>query len=460
MSNNNKFLNNKNKKKASSYGEISKSFLMINIFAVFCAIVLFIFLLLIENKVIGNRYKGQEHVLESTLTELDNLQRYIFENELTTSDIERIDNWVFNRRNVLLIIYDNDDVIYDSSLGSEKPEKITEADEGFRLPARYHPKYSLDFADKTVSCDIISFSDMRARFIYATLQFTLCFLLILVIILYNFYKMTNYYKILETDARKIENGDLNHRITIKGHGRLTALADAMERMRVSIIERHEKENELIESSHKLVRSMSHDLRTPLTILIGYLEILSGKKYKDEETRDVYIDKCRDKAYQIKYLSDRLFEYFLAFSTEEDALHPLIYDKNVFSELIEDYVFTLNEKEFDLNYSPDGGSDYYIAMDIQLIRRVMDNLFSNITKYGDKEKPVDINVFNNGQQLIFSFSNYKIKNPTEVVSTNIGLSVSEKIISMHKGSLEVKRDGERFKVIVKLPIAQNRAELEN
>ncbi|MCC8015114.1 MAG: HAMP domain-containing histidine kinase [Eubacterium sp.] len=447
------------KKKAIGSSDISRRFLFANIFAVLCAIILFVFLLLIENRVIGNRYTGQDYVLESTLQEVEQLQKYIFENELTTEDIDEIDQWVFNRRNVFLIIYDNGKVIYDSTYGLDRPKEADEEND-VMLPTRYHPKYSLEFLDKTVSCDFLTFLNMRARFIYGTFQFAICCLLVLAIVIFNFYKITSYYKTLEEDARKIEGGDLNHKITIKGHSRLSALADAMERMRVSIIERHEKERELIESSHNLVRSMSHDLRTPLTILIGYLEILSGKKYKDEETRDIYIDKCKDKAYQIKYLSDRLFEYFLAFSTEEDTLHPLIYEKNVFSQLIEDYVFTLNEKEFDLNYSPDQGNNYFISMDIQLMRRVMDNVFSNITKYGDKEKPVDISVFNNGEELVFSFSNYRRKNLAEVESTNIGLSVSEKIISMHKGSLEIKKGSETFKVTVKLPIAETRSELEN
>lgn len=70
------------------------------------------------------------------------------------------------------------------------------------------------------------------------------------------------------------------------------------------------------------------------------------------------------------------------------------------------------------------------------------------------------MFNNGEELVFSFSNYRRKNLAEVESTNIGLSVSEKIISMHKGSLEIKKGSETFKVTVKLPIAETRSELEN
>ncbi|MCD8157485.1 MAG: HAMP domain-containing histidine kinase [Clostridiales bacterium] len=450
--------------KREKYGEIGKRMLMINVFAIMSAVLLFCFLFMIENKVIGDRFKAQEYVAENTIHEIGALQEFINEKQLTTKDIDEIDDWVYNRRNVMLIIYDEGKVIYDSTLGKGGQDGLEEENtkliSGENTPENFPHKYTLDFADKTVKIDFISFFDMRARFIYVTFQFCICFLLILIIVLFNVFKMANYYTTLEADARKIEEGDLNHNITVKGYGRLSSVASAMERMRVSIIERHEKENELIESSHNLVMSMSHDLRTPLTILIGYLEILSGKKYKDEETRDVYIDKCKEKAYQIKQLSDRLFEYFLAFSTNEEDLHTQIYDKNVFSELMEDYIFTLNENGFKLDYSKDSGKDYFIALDIQLMRRVMDNLFSNINKYADKDMSVNINVFNNGHQLIFSFSNYIRKNLAEVESTNIGLEVCKKIILRHKGNLDIFKEEGQFKVIIKLPVTRNRAELEN
>ncbi|MCD8089076.1 MAG: HAMP domain-containing histidine kinase [Clostridiales bacterium] len=450
--------------KRDKYGEFGKRLIFINLAAVISAVMLFCFMFIIENKVIGDRFKAQEYVSKNTVHEVEDLQEYITAHSLTTKDIDEIDDWVYNKRNVLLIIYDGGRVIYDSTLGKGGREGLdSEENQGTEeapIPSSNHARYTLEFADKTVKIDFVSFFDMRARFIYVTLQFCICFLLVLVIVLFNAFKMANYYTTLEADARKIEEGDLNHNITVRGYGRLSSVASAMEQMRISIIERHEKENELIDSSHNLVMSMSHDLRTPLTILIGYLEILSGKKYKDDETRNLYIDKCKEKAYQIKQLSDRLFEYFLAFSTDEEDLHTQIYDKSVFSELMEDYVFTLNEKGFKLDYSMDSGKDYYIALDIQLMRRVMDNMFSNINKYADREMPVRISVSNNGHQLIFSFSNYIIKNLAKVESTNIGLSVCKKIISRHKGSLEVEKDEDKFKVIIKLPITRNRAELEN
>ncbi len=432
-----------------------RGYVAVIIFSLLCAMGLFCFLLLIENLVIGEKYRDHDYVLETTKKEVSSFQEYVTKNNIATTDIEKVDDWVNDRNNILLIIYDNGEVVYDSAWGTEK--SILDRDKDFS-PSGYQPRFTVSFADKDAYVDCVYFADMRARFLYSQLQFLLCFLVMLAIILISFIRLTHYYSVLENDASIIMEGNVNHEITVKRGGGLGVLAGLMEEMRASIVKRYEKENALIESGHHLVMTMSHDLRTPLTILIGYLEILTGKKYKNEEAREMYTEKSLEKAYQIKQLSDKIFEYFLTFNMNDDVLHKEIYNKNVFSELMEDYLFTLSEKGFTLDYSQDKGKDYYISMDIQYIRRVFDNVFSNITKYADKEKPVVINVFNNSRQLIFSFTNGIKKNRAQVESTNIGLTVCDKIITKHGGKLELDKTDDKFKIIIKLPISRNKEDL--
>ncbi len=434
---------------------IKKGIIAVIVFSVLCAFGLFFFLLLIENIVIGERYRNHDYVMDITRKEVESFQEYVSKNDIATTDIDKVDNWVNSRKNVLLIIYDNGSIVYDSAGGTES--SVIDRDKEL-APYGYHPRYTITFANKKADVDYIYFSDMRARFIYSQLQFLLCFLVMLTIILVSFVRFSLYYSVLEKDAGIIMNGDVNHRITVRKTSGLGVLAGLMEEMRASIVERHEKENSLIESGHHLIMTMSHDLRTPLTILIGYLEILTGKKYKNENAREMYTEKSLEKAYQIKQLSDKIFEYFLTFNMNDDALHKEIYNKNVFSELMEDYLFTLNEKHFKIEYSQDKGKDYFISMDIQYMRRVFDNIFSNITKYADKDKAVVINVFNNSRQLIFSFSNGIRQDRAQVESTNIGLTVCDKIISKHGGSLEKDISENEFKIIVKLPISRSKENL--
>ena len=72
-------------------------------------------------------------------------------------------------------------------------------------------------------------------------------------------------------------------------------------MRKSFIGRLESEDKARLANSELITAMSHDLRTPLTVLVGYLDIIEYKKYKTDENLRQYIHNSREKAYQIKYL---------------------------------------------------------------------------------------------------------------------------------------------------------------
>ena len=99
-------------------------------------------------------------------------------------------------------------------------------------------------------------------------------------------------------------------------------------MRLSIIQKHQREKEAWDANSQLVTSMSHDIRTPLTSMIGYLDIIKSEKYQSAEELERYISSCREKAFQLKELSDKLFQYFLVFNSGENEKHLEVFDANV------------------------------------------------------------------------------------------------------------------------------------
>lgn len=92
------------------------------------------------------------------------------------------------------------------------------------------------------------------------------------------------------------------------------------------MERLGSEERVRTANRELITAISHDLRTPLTILLGYMDIIELGKYKTQEDLHQYIHNSREKAYQIKILSDKLFEYFTVSSaSEEEEVEFEIYD---------------------------------------------------------------------------------------------------------------------------------------
>ena len=168
------------------------------------------------------------------------------------------------------------------------------------------------------------------------------------------------------------------------------LGNALER-ELTYLEQ-EKIKVAMEREHMLnsmLRSISHDLRTPLTTLRGYLDILSLHCYKDEKQMDHYLKGCIEKTEQIKDLSNKTFEYALVF--EQDLLPQLetiqseqfIYYLQENLEYLELEGFRI-EKEIDI-------CSVDLQLDLSMMKRMINNICSNILKYAKKDKPIYLEI---------------------------------------------------------------------
>ena len=147
-----------------------------------------------------------------------------------------------------------------------------------------------------------------------------------------------YIECLKQEILNMSQGDLSHPMTIQGRDELAVLAHQMDGLRVTLQENNEKEMEMQQTHHDLITAMSHDLRTPLTSLRGYLDILALHCFKDQEQMDNYLHRCIDKVEQIKELSNKTFAYSLVF---EQNSHPKL--ESMSTEALLSYI------EENLNY---------------------------------------------------------------------------------------------------------------
>jgi K+-sensing histidine kinase KdpD len=161
-------------------------------------------------------------------------------------------------------------------------------------------------------------------------------------------------------------------------------------------------------------------------------------------------KCRGKAYQIKEMSDQLFEYFLAYNATEDELDFDVYDISVLNEMLEDWIFSISEKGYKVDYKAIDKM-CNVRLDVKYFRRVFDNLFSNINKYADINYPIVICGGIENGKIAISIENTVNKSIEKVESTNIGLDVCSKIMSCHKGEFKYESTDDKFRVKLKLNV---------
>ena len=202
-------------------------------------------------------------------------------------------------------------------------------------------------------------------------------------------RKVKYINILKQEVLNMSQGDLSHAMTIMSHDELAILAQEMDTLRITLASNYQNEARIKESHQEMITCLSHDLRTPLTALRGYLDILCLHCYKDEKQMDHYLNSCIEKTEQIKDLSNKTFEYSLVYN---DDLIPSLetISSESFIQYIEEHLEYLElegfkiEKEITI-------SSVQLQLDLSMMKRMMDNICSNIQKYARKEQPIYLQI---------------------------------------------------------------------
>jgi signal transduction histidine kinase len=327
-------------------------------------------------------------------------------------------------------------------------------DQGVR--GRYDPQihgklFPIRFADGLYQVAIGDNSQVRQRQLVSVAAFVIAGISFLLLFMWYTGRLTRRIINLSKEAAAVTAGDLERVITAPGSDELSALADSVDEMRRSVIERMGNEKRAWEANTELITAISHDIRTPMTAMLGYLGLLVGGT-EDEATKAQLASSAYVKAMELKDLTDQLFRYFLVYGKAELEMEKETYDARVLLEQM------LGEMEFDLQ---DAGytmrrSDFEgtcsITVDPLFLKRVLDNLLSNIKKYADPEKPVDVASSLRDGVLTLRVSNGVAKLHTRKESTKIGLRTCEKIMRALGGSFMSENDGETFTAVLTLPIS--------
>ncbi|MDO5294954.1 MAG: HAMP domain-containing sensor histidine kinase [bacterium] len=396
--------------------------------------------------VLSHYYDASTILQDKNKEALSDFKSYITKNKISINDHDKIETWVRDYKYIDLYIFKDNKLLYDSNRYD-----VNNASESLLfLPSSSNNYTDISFQDQDAKIYIDSYFEYKYYNIMSSISILIGFLCFVITMLTLIRKKISYIGTLENEIKILEGGDLNYCITVQGHDELGLLAESIDEMRKSIIERLENENEARTANSELITAISHDLRTPLTALLGYLDIIEYKKYSTTEALMQYIHNSREKAYQIKTLSDKLFEYFLVFDKKNELeleTFPLV---DLFNQLFEEEFFMLYDQNFTFDFVP-CDTMAYININLISIRRVFDNIFSNISKYADHSKPIRIRYFIEHETLIVTLEN-KIKQHTNTVnSTGIGLKTCSKILEMHNGDFHTEKTGDDFTVVFQLPI---------
>lgn len=269
---------------------------------------------------------------------------------------------------------------------------------------------------------------------------------------------------IKEGVEQIKNGDFHHRIEVDGKGEFSRLAENINSITDGLKKSVDNEIKSERLKTELITNVSHDIRTPLTSIITYVDLL--KIEKDPQLIAEYIDVLDQKSKRLKHLTDDLFEAAKASS----GSMPVQLERIDIVSLLKQGIGEMGEKieASSLNFKLAHPTEkVYVKADGKLLWRSIENLFSNIFKYALPASRVYIDVENLGNELLVTFKNisaYELNISVDELmerftrgdesrssqGSGLGLSIAESLIHIQNGKFLVQVDGDLFKAMIYLP----------
>lgn len=269
----------------------------------------------------------------------------------------------------------------------------------------------------------------------------------------------------------IANGHFDHRIPFELSGDHQRVVDSVNSLVDSVISSMEEERALKQSKDDLITNVSHDLRTPLTSIIGYLRLIEDHQYQSTEDILKYTHTAYLKSVQMKSLVEDLFEYTKVSQSNPKLNYNKIHVDSMLQQLAASFELEAKQKGFVIT-STCVPEDLEMMGDAEKIGRVFNNLITNALKYGTGGKNIYLNAHQINDTVIFEVANDGQKVPAQALGklfdrfyrvegsrskatggTGLGLAIAQSIVEMHNGTIEAHSNDKRTSFIIQLPLKQ-------
>lgn len=272
-----------------------------------------------------------------------------------------------------------------------------------------------------------------------------------------------------SELHYIANGHFDHRISFSVNNDMQKVIDSINSLVDSTVGAINEEKAIEQSKDELITNVSHDIRTPLTSIIGYLGLLKNGAVTSQEDMLKYINIAYDKAEQMRSLANDLFEYTTLKSTKTKLNVTPINIKSMMEQVAAGFELEAEKKgiAFSVKARPD---DLIVNADVEKLVRVYNNLISNALKYAAgasrinlvanliNHEQVELRVENNGEPIpkdklkkIFDrFYRVESSRNTKTGGTGLGLSIVQGAVELHGGTIRCESNKDWTSFIILLP----------
>lgn len=274
----------------------------------------------------------------------------------------------------------------------------------------------------------------------------------------------------------IAQGHLEHRIPFRVNGNQQHVITSVNALVDTITQAMQEERASEKSKDELITNVSHDLRTPLTSIIGYLGLIEDHQYQSEEDIVKYSHIAYDKAKQMKNLVEDLFEYTKV-QQHGAPVNLMTVDLGQLLEQVgASFELEADKKGMAINVSCEP-TPLSITADPEKLGRLFSNLVANALKYGHGASYIHLTAKQLSEKVVITVADDGEKIPAESVKhlferfyrvessrnkatggTGLGLAIVQSIVELHHGSVTARSDDQETAFVVTLPVKQVQKEV--
>lgn len=311
------------------------------------------------------------------------------------------------------------------------------------------------------------------RFLYLLVLFAILIYIGIFLAYFHMFtrKTSDYLAEISGGIDEIAKGDFRKSVRVVGEDEIANIAEKINNMTREIQILIENEREYEKEKSDLITNVAHDLRTPLTSIIGYLDLVKRKSELTNEDREKYVTIAYDKSKRLEKLINDLFEFTKVGAEKIQVNKMNLNFKKFMEQMVEEFYPSFEEAKLECIVQDELTQGHLMA-DPDLLARGIANLFSNAVKYGKDGKVIRVCLKEDKENIYLSLTNFgeiiseedlghifdkffRVENSRSVETggTGLGLAIAKKVILLHHGKISVSSDFKGTVFSISLPIGE-------